>query len=359
MNQIILWLEQYGLAAVFLNIGLEQLGLPIPAYPVLILTGALSFNGQYSAGGLLLTAVLACLIADSIWYWAGHRYGSRVLKTLCRISLSPDSCVRQTESIFTRWGVRSLVLAKFIPGFASLATALAGRTGVPFGRFLFFDAIGATLYAGVGLAIGMVFHDAVADVLAIFEQMGRIGLMVLLVAFALFLAHKWWQRQRFYRQLRMARISPTELVQLTQGQSTHRDPGCAHRTQPGGRRHHSRRAALVRPRPQDGHARPSPRCGRGCLLRMPQRCLGRAGGQAADGGGVSQCPPAARRHRRLAGGRAGAGISRTACVTPGVRRREVNFHLVLNTDVCLHAAMQGVMHRARDLMKPQRPQERS
>ncbi|MCZ8256211.1 MAG: DedA family protein/thiosulfate sulfurtransferase GlpE [Polaromonas sp.] len=217
MNQIISWLEQYGLAAVFLNIGLEQLGLPIPAYPVLILTGALSFNGQYSAGGQLLTAVLACLIADSIWYWAGHRYGSRVLKTLCRISLSPDSCVRQTESIFTRWGVKSLVLAKFIPGFASLATALAGRTGVPFGRFLFFDAIGATLYAGVGLAIGMVFHDAVADVLAVFEQMGRIGLMVLLVAFALFLVHKWWQRQRFYRQLRMARISPAELLQLTQG----------------------------------------------------------------------------------------------------------------------------------------------
>ncbi len=217
MNHIISLLEQYGLAAVFLNIGLEQLGLPVPAYPVLILTGALSFNGQYSAGGLLLTAVLACLIADSIWYWAGHRYGSRVLKTLCRISLSPDSCVRQTESIFTRWGVRSLMLAKFIPGFASLATALAGRTGVPFGRFLFFDAIGATLYAGVGLAIGMVFHDAVADVLTIFEQMGRIGLMVLLAVFALFLAHKWWQRQRFYRQLRMARISPAELVKLTQG----------------------------------------------------------------------------------------------------------------------------------------------
>jgi membrane protein DedA with SNARE-associated domain/rhodanese-related sulfurtransferase len=216
MEQIIVWLEQYGLAAVFLNVGLEQLGLPIPAYPVLILTGALSFNGQYSAAGLILTAVLACLAADSVWYWAGHRYGSRVLKTLCRISLSPDSCVRQTESIFTRWGVKSLILAKFIPGFASLATALAGRTGIPFGRFLVFDALGALLYAGAGVGIGMIFHDAVADVLAIFEQMGRIGLMVLLAAFALFLAHKWWQRQRFYRQLRMARISPQELLQLTQ-----------------------------------------------------------------------------------------------------------------------------------------------
>jgi membrane protein DedA with SNARE-associated domain/rhodanese-related sulfurtransferase len=216
MNQIILWLEQYGLAAVFLNIGLEQLGLPIPAYPVLILTGALSFTGQYSAGGLLFTAVLACLIADSVWYWAGHHYGGRVLKTLCRISLSPDSCVRQTESIFTRWGAKSLILAKFIPGFASLATALAGRTGVPFGRFIFFDAIGSVLYASGGLAIGLVFHDAVADVLLVFEQLGRIGVVVVLLCFGLFLAHKWWQRQRLYRQLRMARISPHQLQQWTQ-----------------------------------------------------------------------------------------------------------------------------------------------
>ena len=124
MDPIISWQEHYGLAAVFLNGGLEQLGLPIPAYPVLILTGALSMNGQYSAASLLFTAVLACLMADSVWYWAGHHYGGRVLKTLCRISLSPDSCVRQTESIFTRWGAKSLILAKFIPGFASLATAL-------------------------------------------------------------------------------------------------------------------------------------------------------------------------------------------------------------------------------------------
>jgi membrane protein DedA with SNARE-associated domain/rhodanese-related sulfurtransferase len=214
MEQIISWLELYGLAAVFLNILLEQLGLPIPAYPVLILTGALSYSGRYSAGGLLATAMLACLTADSCWYWAGRRYGGRVLKTLCRISLSPDSCVRQTESIFIRWGVRSLVLAKFIPGFASLATALAGRTAVPFGRFLLFDAIGAALYAGVGIAIGMLFHDAVADVLAVLEQLGRIGVMTLLVCFALFVLHKWWQRRRFQKQLRMARITPVELRQL-------------------------------------------------------------------------------------------------------------------------------------------------
>lgn len=218
MEQLVIWLEHYGLAAVFVNIGLEQLGLPIPAYPVLILTGALSHAGRYSAGGLLAVGVLACLAADTVWYWAGRHLGGRVLKTLCRISISPDSCVRQTESIFTRWGVNSLVLAKFIPGFASLATALAGKTAVPFGRFILFDALGATLYTGLGIGIGIFFHDAVADVLAVLEQMGRIGLTVLVVGFALFLLYKAWQRQRFHKLLRMSRISPAELQTLLQGE---------------------------------------------------------------------------------------------------------------------------------------------
>ena len=98
MKSIIGWLEQYGLAAVFINVGLEQLGLPVPAYPVLILTGALRVGGRHSVYALLVTAA-GLLVADRLWYWAGHRFGSRVPKKLCRISLSPDSCVRQTEFI--------------------------------------------------------------------------------------------------------------------------------------------------------------------------------------------------------------------------------------------------------------------
>ena len=215
MEQIISWLAQYGLAAVFVNVGLLQLGLPLPAYPMLVLTGALSVTGQYSPIGLLATAVLACLVSDSVWYVMGQRYGARVLRTLCRISLSPGECVRQTESIFTRWGVRSLIVAKFLPGFASLATALAGRARVPYGRFLLFDAIGATLYAGVGIGLGVMFHDTVYQVLSVLADMGRIGGCVLLAGFAVFLARKWWQRQRFHRQLRMARISPRELQALS------------------------------------------------------------------------------------------------------------------------------------------------
>ena len=97
MDAVVTWLAQFGLLAVFLHVGAQQLGLPVPAYPVLILTGALSVDGHYSPAVLMLTAVTACLLADTLWYLAGQRYGAQVLRTLCRISLSPDSCVRQTE----------------------------------------------------------------------------------------------------------------------------------------------------------------------------------------------------------------------------------------------------------------------
>lgn len=118
MDPIVTWLAQFGLLAVFLHVGAQQLGLPVPAYPVLILTGALSVDGHYSPAVLMLTAVTACLLADTLWYLAGQRYGAQVLRTVphfavTRLLRAPD------RAIFTRWGVRSLVVAKFIPGFAS------------------------------------------------------------------------------------------------------------------------------------------------------------------------------------------------------------------------------------------------
>jgi membrane protein DedA with SNARE-associated domain/rhodanese-related sulfurtransferase len=211
---ILRWLTVYGVAVVFLNLLLEQLGLPLPAYPALVVTGALSVDGRYGALSLLGAAVAACVVADLAWYAAGRRWGQRVLRTVCRVSISPDSCVRQTESLYARWGVASLLVAKFVPGFATVATALAGRMRVPLATFVAFDAVGATLYGGAGIALGRAFHGAVDEVLAVFESMGRIGGVLVLAALALFIAGKWWQRQRLIRELRMARITVPELERM-------------------------------------------------------------------------------------------------------------------------------------------------
>jgi membrane protein DedA with SNARE-associated domain/rhodanese-related sulfurtransferase len=207
-------IEQYGLVAVFLNVLIEQGGAPVPAYPMMLIAGALLDRANYQLHHLILAVVVASLIADMFWYEAGRRYGDRVLKMLCKISLSPDSCVRQTESIYTKWGPASLLVAKFIPGFASIATALAGVVGTSRTRFIFFDGLGAAIWGGSAIGLGYLFRDAVNDVLAVLERLGQIGIALAVLAFAIFLATKWWQRVRLFKQLRMARISVAELADM-------------------------------------------------------------------------------------------------------------------------------------------------
>ncbi len=214
METLLALIQQYGLAFVFVNVLLLQAGLPVPAYPTLIITGALATKGGASLPALVATAVVAALLADLVWYAAGRRYGTSVLRTICRISLSPDSCVRQTESIFARWGARSLAVAKFIPGFASVATSMAGVVRLPVWKFMVFDAIGAALWSGVAIGLGFAFSGAINQVLGVFETLGKIGLWIIVGAFLLYLAAKWWQRELFVWQLRMDRVTVDELSAL-------------------------------------------------------------------------------------------------------------------------------------------------
>lgn len=214
MEQLLSLIQHYGLAFVFVNVLLLQAGLPVPAYPTLIITGALASRGGASLPALVGVAIVAALIADIAWYLAGRRYGSSVLKTICRVSLSPDSCVRQTESIFARWGARSLAVAKFIPGFASVATSMAGVVKLPVWKFALFDAIGAGLWSGVAIGLGYIFSDAINQILGVFETMGRIGIWLIVGAFVLYILVKWWQRELFIWQLRMDRVTVDELHEL-------------------------------------------------------------------------------------------------------------------------------------------------
>ena len=204
----------YGLPLVFVIVLLEQLGAPIPAIPVLVVAGALSMDHDFSAWQVLLVAIVASLIADTVWFLLGRSQGNRILKLLCRISLSPDSCVRQTESVFERWGMPSLLVAKFIPGFSTVAPPMAGATKAGIDEFLLYDTGGALLWAGSGVVVGVIFHRAIDRALAFLASIGSAAFAVLGAALAVFVAVKWWQRRRFYKVLRMARISVDDLQRL-------------------------------------------------------------------------------------------------------------------------------------------------
>lgn len=214
MPKLIFLLQEYGVLLVFANVLLEQMGLPLPAYPMLVVAGALTVAAGLSPAACLLVAVLACLIADLLWYGAGLRYGSRITGLLCRISLSPDSCVNQTENTFRRWGPKSLLVSKFVPGFNTMAAPLAGALGTPRRTFLLYAGAGSLLWTGSGLALGMVFHESIDLVLDVLATMGGTALLVLGALLALFIAYKYVERQRLYRSLRMARITVPELRTL-------------------------------------------------------------------------------------------------------------------------------------------------
>jgi membrane protein DedA with SNARE-associated domain len=204
----------YGLPLVFVIVLLEQLGAPIPAIPVLVVAGALSMDRDFSVWEVLLVAIVASLIADTVWFLLGRAQGHRILKTLCKISLSPDSCVRQTESVFERWGMPSLLVAKFIPGFSTVAPPMAGATKAGLDEFLLYDTGGALLWAGSGIVAGVIFHRAIDRALAFLGSIGSAAFAVLGIALAAFIAFKWWQRRAFYKVLRMARISVDDLQKL-------------------------------------------------------------------------------------------------------------------------------------------------
>ncbi|OWW20806.1 VTT domain-containing protein [Noviherbaspirillum denitrificans] len=211
MERLIDLLQQYGPLIVFLNVLLEQAGLPLPAYPVLVVAGALAADGQFTWYECLATAVLACLITDSAWYLAGRTHGSRILKTLCRISLSPDYCVSSTEERFRRWGSKSLLVSKFVPGFNTIAPPMSGVLRVPKGRYLVFTVVGTLLWAGSALALGGLFHKSIDRLLDVLAGMGTAAGIALLLLLILFLVAKYAERQRFLKSLRMARISVDEL----------------------------------------------------------------------------------------------------------------------------------------------------
>src|SRR5579862_9613838 len=117
------------------------MGVPIPALPWLLAAGALAAAGKFHWLMALELSVLACLIADFFWFYLGRYRGTQVLGLLCRLSLEPDSCVRKTVNVFTRYGWPGIVAAKFIPGMATVTPPLAGMARVNFGRFLFFDGL--------------------------------------------------------------------------------------------------------------------------------------------------------------------------------------------------------------------------
>jgi membrane protein DedA with SNARE-associated domain len=211
MDEAVSYLIRHGYAVLFVWVTAEQFALPVPSEPILLAAGALAGAGHLTLPVAVVVAVVGALVADVAWYEIGRTRGSRVLRFLCRISLEPDSCVRQTQERFAHHGARALLMAKVVPGRNTVAQPLAGILGMPRRRFLLFDGLGAVLWAGSYMALGYVFSNQLERLALYGERLGTSLIVLLLAALVVYVSVKYVRRQRFIRQLRIARVTPAEL----------------------------------------------------------------------------------------------------------------------------------------------------
>ncbi|MBZ5699402.1 MAG: VTT domain-containing protein [Acidobacteriia bacterium] len=211
MNEMLEFVVRHGYLLVFAWVFAEQAGLPIPSAPLLLAAGALSGSHQMNLGLAITFAVFGAVASDTLWYELGRRKGPRVLRFICRISLAPDSCVRQTQVSFERNGSHVLLVAKFIPGLNAMAAPLAGIIRMGRRRFVSSDALGALLWAGAFMVTGYAFSGELERIAAQAAYLGEGLLVLLLAAFAGYIGWKLYNRQKFLRGLHIGRITPEEL----------------------------------------------------------------------------------------------------------------------------------------------------
>jgi membrane protein DedA with SNARE-associated domain len=211
ISHTVAFVEKHRYALLFWWVLAEQSAIPLPSAPLLLAAGALIRAGRLYTLPAMACCVIAAVIADTIWFQLGRRRGRQVLRVLCRVSLEPDSCVRQTENAFLKYGLNSLLVSKFIPGLTAVAAPLAGNSRTSYWRFLSYDCVGASIWSAAYLAVGYLFSEQLETLFTYVSRMGSSLLLLVPALFLLWIGWKFVQRRRFLRQLDVARITPGEL----------------------------------------------------------------------------------------------------------------------------------------------------
>ena len=212
MESLDLFIRMYGYPALFGGMVIEQFVPPIAGEPLLLGVGALAGNGRLSLWVAAALALAGTVLGDLVWYEVGRRGGQRVLKRLCGFSMEPDTCVRRGADTFARYGAGALVIAKFLPGLNSIGQPLAGALGMARRRFVIFDVLGAMLWVGLYVGLGYAFRDQLAAAVLFADRLGGWAIVIVVGAIGAYVGVKVTRRRLFLRQLRVARISPEELM---------------------------------------------------------------------------------------------------------------------------------------------------
>ena len=211
MNQLAEYLVKHGYWVLFVSVICRQACLPVPANLLLLAAGALVGIGVLNPVLIVLYAVPAFIVADLAWYEAGRKWGTRTLSIFCRTALSPHSCVDTMVDKFNRYGVKSLLISKFIIGLDSITSPLSGVSKIHRSKFLLFDSLGAAMWVLSYLTVGYAFRYQLDRVATSFAEFGKVVAGVGIALLVAFLVRRLIHWYHFLREFRLTQISPDQL----------------------------------------------------------------------------------------------------------------------------------------------------
>ncbi len=194
-------------AGVLLAVLAEQLYLPVPSPVFLMAAGALSARGEMRTSSIVSLGILACLAADSLWFWFGRRWGSQAMRLLCRLTADPRQCSRNAHEKFSRYGLPLVCVAKFFPGLSAVIPPLVGAEGVSLARFLVLDLVGSFLWSASYVGLGYIFSDQLDLAIGWARHFGAAIAIAIGGPIALYAGWRGLALMQMIRRLRVRRIS--------------------------------------------------------------------------------------------------------------------------------------------------------
>jgi len=204
---------------VLLAVLAEQLYLPIPSPIFLMGAGALAAHGQMSSSIIVLVAIVACLTADTLWFWFGRRWGSNAIRLICRFTAGPQISSKDAHQKFRRYGLAILCVAKFLPGVNAVLPPLVAAEGVSITGFFGFDVVGSFLWSGFYTGVGYLFSNELDVAFRWAKHVGTALGLVIIVPIGLYAGWRGLTLLRMVRRLRLRRISPAMLARKLKSKS--------------------------------------------------------------------------------------------------------------------------------------------
>lgn len=174
-------------AIIFAESGI-LIGVFFPGASLLFSTGVLAAAGVFNIWILVPGVILAAVFGDSVGYWFGTKVGSALYNR-------PDShffkkeYLERTRTFFEKYGTRTILIARFIPIVRTFAPILAGIGTMRYHVFLFYNVIGAVIWAGGVTCLGYFLGRNVPNA----EQYILPFVLVIVSMTLIPLAYHWWQ----------------------------------------------------------------------------------------------------------------------------------------------------------------------